>query len=352
MRLSTGLPRPTDGPAPVPLRHVLTRRPGARVEHPPAAAAAANPAYHPLWGPLSASAPNVCLKSAAKAPQRRHLPPSPPGCLKAARPSSCPDRVSRDDPGATTPDQHHPRRRLAAAGSRHAPSAPLAGLRAASAASASWSSASLRRCRPGWRYASTTPRRAARRRHGLLHVRRHPQHIKGTRTPRQRADRRQLKSFRYRGDGWPGTARAVQHDGPKSRRSTTTAPGAQCSTGTCGSAARSALTALASSPTSFADAWWLQRRRLPDFAERDGVAHPQLHCPWRATRHPGPVAGVIATRRPARRRHRPYHAALPGQSQTDGPGPRHCHLARSAPSACYCASPCFCNTLNAKRSNG
>lgn len=105
---------------------------------------------------------------------------------------------------------------LAAAGSRYAPSAPLAGLEGLLAR--------------GERFAFVgKPCDVAALRRYALHDARVDRlvvcmisfmcagipSIKGTHELLDKlgADRSQLKSFRYRGDGWPGMAKAVTHDG-------------------------------------------------------------------------------------------------------------------------------------------
>jgi coenzyme F420 hydrogenase subunit beta len=200
--------------------HVLADAcPGSHVEHAPAKDAAA-PAYHPLWGPL------VGVRAGHSLDAEIRRQGSSGGGISAVAAwlleSGQVDfiaqiAVSRDDPlrndlqvSTTRADI------LAAAGSRYAPSAPLAGLRQL-----------LER---GQRFAFVGKPCdvAALRRYGLHDPRvgqlvvamisfmcagipsLHGTHELLTKLG---ADRKQLKTFRYRGDGWPGMARAVQHDG-------------------------------------------------------------------------------------------------------------------------------------------
>lgn len=193
--------------------------PGARVEHAPASSAA-SPSYHPLWGPLVGVRAGHSLD-----PEIRHQGSSGGGIsavvawlLESGQVDFIAQiAVSRDDPlrndlqiSTTRADI------LSAAGSRYAPSAPLAGLRQL-----------LER---GQRFAFVGKPCdvAALRRYGRHDPRvgefvvamisfmcagvpsLHGTHELLTKLG---ADRNQLKSFRYRGDGWPGMARAVQHDG-------------------------------------------------------------------------------------------------------------------------------------------
>lgn len=193
--------------------------PGARVEH-VAGRDAGSPDYHPLWGPL------VGVRAGHSLDTEIRRQGSSGGGISAIAAwlleSGQVDfvaqiAVSRDDPlrndlqvSTTRADI------LAAAGSRYAPSAPLAGLRQL-----------LER---GQRFAfiGKPCDVAALRRYGLHDPRVGKQvvamisfmcagipSLKGTHELLEKlgADRHQLKSFRYRGDGWPGMARAVQNDG-------------------------------------------------------------------------------------------------------------------------------------------
>lgn len=193
--------------------------PGSRIEHAPADRADA-PAYHPVWGPLVGVRAGHSLD-----PEVRRQGSSGGGISAIAAwlldtgqvDFVAQIAVSSDDPlrndlqiSTTRADV------LAAAGSRYAPSAPLANLREL-----------LDR---GQRFAFVGKPCdvAALRRYG-----RHDPRVgqlvvammsfmcagipslHGTHEllAKLGADRNQLKSFRYRGDGWPGMARAVQHDG-------------------------------------------------------------------------------------------------------------------------------------------
>lgn len=206
--------------APLPqtaIRILADACPGAQVAH---VAPPAPPAYHPLWGPLIA----VRAGHAQDAQTRRQG--SSGGGISAIAcwllESGQVDyvaqiAVSRDDPlrndlqiSTTRADV------IAAAGSRYAPSAPLAGLRQL-----------LDR---GGRFAFVgKPCDVAALRRYALHDPRVNQQVvamlsfmcagvpslAGTHALLDKlgADRQQLQSFRYRGDGWPGMARAVQRDG-------------------------------------------------------------------------------------------------------------------------------------------
>lgn len=193
--------------------------PGTHIEHAPGEGDT-TPAYHPLWGPLVGVRAGHSLD-----PEIRRQGSSGGGISAVAAwllESGQVDfiaqiAVSRDDPLRNDLQVSTSRADvLAAAGSRYAPSAPLAGLREL-----------LDR---GQRFAFVGKPCdvAALRRYGRHDPRVSQQvvamisfmcagipSLNGTHEllAKLGADRQQLKSFRYRGDGWPGMARAVQHDG-------------------------------------------------------------------------------------------------------------------------------------------
>lgn len=189
--------------------------PGVRIEHVPPVAG-----YHPLWGPLVGIRAGHALD-----PEIRRQGSSGGGVSAIAAwllESGQVDfvaqiAVSAEDPLRNDLQVSTSRADvLAAAGSRYAPSAPLAGLREL-----------LQR---GQRFAFVgKPCDVAALRRYALHDPRVDElvvcmisfmcagipslHATHELLAKLGADRHQLKSFRYRGDGWPGMARAVQHDG-------------------------------------------------------------------------------------------------------------------------------------------
>lgn len=193
--------------------------PGSTVAHDTGTASPA-PAYHPLWGPLVGVRAGHSLD-----PEIRRQGSSGGGISAIAAwllDSGQVDfvaqvAVSTDDPlrndlqvSTTRADV------LAAAGSRYAPSAPLAGLRELLDRGQRFAFvgkpcdvAALRR------YGRHDPRVGELVVAMLSFMCAGIPSMLGTHELLDKlgADRQQLKSFRYRGDGWPGMARAVQHDG-------------------------------------------------------------------------------------------------------------------------------------------
>lgn len=193
--------------------------PGSRVEHAPASGSG-TPAYHPLWGPLV----GVRAGHALDAEIRRQG--SSGGGISAVAAWLLDTgqvefvaqiAVSREDPlrndlqiSTTRADV------LAAAGSRYAPSSPLAGLRELLDRGQRFAFigkpcdvAALRR------YGRHDPRVGKLVVAMLSFMCAGIPSLLGTHEllAKLGADRGQLKTFRYRGDGWPGMARAVQQDG-------------------------------------------------------------------------------------------------------------------------------------------
>ena len=190
--------------------------PGARIEHPPGGSVTP----HPLWGPLVGVRAGHALD-----PEIRRQGSSGGGISAIAvwlLESGQVDfvaqiAVSTQDPLRNELQLSTSRADvLAAAGSRYAPSAPLTGLRDLLAR--------------GQRFAFVgKPCDVAALRRFARHDPRVDQQVvamisfmcagipslHGTHEllTKLGADRSQLKTFRYRGDGWPGMARAVQHDG-------------------------------------------------------------------------------------------------------------------------------------------
>ena len=197
--------------------HVLADTcPGARVEHPPASTVA----HHSLWGPL------VRVRAGHALDPEIRRQGSSGGCISAIAAWLLASEqvdfvaqiaVSTEDPLRNELQVSTSRADvLAAAGSRYAPSAPLAGLRELLAR--------------GQRFAFVgKPCDVAALRRYAMHDARVDQQVvvmisfmcagipslHGTHEllAKLGADRSQLMTFRYRGDGWPGMAKAVHRDG-------------------------------------------------------------------------------------------------------------------------------------------
>jgi coenzyme F420 hydrogenase subunit beta len=181
--------------------------------------------------------------------------------------------ASREDPLAnelqmsTTPEDV-----IRAAGSRYAPSAPLRSVRELLATGKRFAFigkpcdvAALRR------YAQTDPAIASQIPFMLSFMCAGVPSIRGTYQVLEKlgADREQLVSFRYRGDGWPGNAKAVQKDGRSFEMDYSTSWGTilnrhlqfRCKICPDGTGEFADVTC--------ADAWY-GKDGYPDFAEREG----------------------------------------------------------------------------------
>jgi coenzyme F420 hydrogenase subunit beta len=266
-------PQQLADPSPAQLQVLADVCPGVRVEH---TAATEQAPYHPTWGPL------VAVRAGhAVDPQTRHQGSSGGGISAIANwlletgqvEFIAQIRVASDDPLRNELLLSHSRDDvLAAAGSRYAPSAPLASL-----------SQLLER---GQRFAFVgKPCDVAALRRYALHDARVDQlvlvmlsfmcagvpsmHATHALLAKMGADVQKLQSFRYRGDGWPGMARAVQRDGQAFEVDYNTSWGTvlnkhlqfRCKICPDGTGEFADIVC--------ADAWY-GKDGYPDFAERDG----------------------------------------------------------------------------------